>query len=93
MHCVLHLIAIWVFNIQVCSPILFNHSDGELFLHVSNCDRRLSMLQPPLVQAIFNGDPDEVRSLIFKKEDVNVQVRDGFLEVILVIFFFSLYMS
>ncbi|XP_078393058.1 uncharacterized protein LOC144676536, partial [Cetorhinus maximus] len=29
--------------------------------------------RPPLVQAIFNGDPDEVRSLIFKKEDVNVQ--------------------
>lgn len=31
--------------------------------------------QPPLVQAIFNGDPDEVRALIFKKEDVNVQVK------------------
>ncbi|KAL8165373.1 UNVERIFIED_CONTAM: hypothetical protein K2H54_041027 [Gekko kuhli] len=29
---------------------------------------------PPLVQAIFNGDPDEVRALIFKKEDVNFQV-------------------
>ncbi|KAK4827762.1 hypothetical protein QYF61_021233 [Mycteria americana] len=28
---------------------------------------------PPLVQAIFNGDPDEVRALIFKKEDVNFQ--------------------
>ncbi|KAB0404736.1 hypothetical protein E2I00_000353, partial [Balaenoptera physalus] len=26
---------------------------------------------PSLVQAIFNGDPDEVRALIFKKEDVN----------------------
>lgn len=31
--------------------------------------------QPPLVQAIFNGDPDEVRALIFKKEDVNFQVK------------------
>lgn len=30
--------------------------------------------QPPLLKAIFNVDPDEVRSLIFKKEDVNVQV-------------------
>lgn len=29
--------------------------------------------QPSLVQAIFNGDPDEVRALIFKKEDVNFQ--------------------
>ncbi|MEE6466002.1 hypothetical protein FKM82_006788 [Ascaphus truei] len=29
---------------------------------------------PSLVQAIFNGDPDEVRALIFKKEDVNFQV-------------------
>uniref|UniRef100_A0A8C1WYU2 Ankyrin repeat domain 28b n=1 Tax=Cyprinus carpio TaxID=7962 RepID=A0A8C1WYU2_CYPCA len=29
--------------------------------------------QPSLIKAIFNGDADEVRSLIFKKEDVNVQ--------------------
>uniref|UniRef100_A0A8C6K9Y3 Ankyrin repeat domain 28 n=1 Tax=Nothobranchius furzeri TaxID=105023 RepID=A0A8C6K9Y3_NOTFU len=28
---------------------------------------------PSLLKAIFNVDPDEVRSLIFKKEDVNVQ--------------------
>lgn len=36
---------------------------------------RLSLsLQPSLLRAIFNVDPDEVRSLIFKKEDVNVQV-------------------
>lgn len=34
----------------------------------------LFIFQPPLVQAIFNGDPDEVRALIFKKEDVNFQV-------------------
>ncbi|CAH2306645.1 serine threonine- phosphatase 6 regulatory ankyrin repeat subunit B [Pelobates cultripes] len=27
--------------------------------------------QPPLVQAIFNGDPDEIRMLIYKTEDVN----------------------
>uniref|UniRef100_A0A672SWD4 Ankyrin repeat domain 44 n=1 Tax=Sinocyclocheilus grahami TaxID=75366 RepID=A0A672SWD4_SINGR len=27
--------------------------------------------QPPLVQAIFNGDPDEIRVLICKSEDVN----------------------
>lgn len=30
--------------------------------------------QPSLLRAIFNVDPDEVRSLIFKKEDVNIQV-------------------
>uniref|UniRef100_A0A8C1B9J1 Ankyrin repeat domain 28b n=1 Tax=Cyprinus carpio carpio TaxID=630221 RepID=A0A8C1B9J1_CYPCA len=29
--------------------------------------------QPSLIKAIFNSDADEVRSLIFKKEDVNVQ--------------------
>uniref|UniRef100_A0AAZ3RH15 Serine/threonine-protein phosphatase 6 regulatory ankyrin repeat subunit A n=1 Tax=Oncorhynchus tshawytscha TaxID=74940 RepID=A0AAZ3RH15_ONCTS len=29
--------------------------------------------QPGLLKAIFNVDPDEVRSLIFQKEDVNVQ--------------------
>ncbi|KAI5086206.1 serine/threonine-protein phosphatase 6 regulatory ankyrin repeat subunit A, partial [Silurus meridionalis] len=28
---------------------------------------------PSLLKAIFNVDPDEVRALIFKKEDVNVQ--------------------
>ena len=31
--------------------------------------------QPPLVQACFHGDPDEVRSLLYKKEDINYQVR------------------
>lgn len=34
----------------------------------------LFLLQPALLKAIFNVDPDEVRSLIFKKEDVNAQV-------------------
>ncbi|MEQ2297490.1 hypothetical protein AMECASPLE_035189 [Ameca splendens] len=29
--------------------------------------------KPPLLKAIFSVDPDDVRSLIFKKEDVNVQ--------------------
>uniref|UniRef100_A0A672J6T0 Uncharacterized protein n=1 Tax=Salarias fasciatus TaxID=181472 RepID=A0A672J6T0_SALFA len=29
--------------------------------------------KPSLLKAIFNVDPDEVRSLIFKKEDVNIQ--------------------
>uniref|UniRef100_A0A8C1BSP8 Ankyrin repeat domain 28b n=1 Tax=Cyprinus carpio carpio TaxID=630221 RepID=A0A8C1BSP8_CYPCA len=33
----------------------------------------VSVFQPALLKAIFNVDPDEVRSLIFKKEDVNVQ--------------------
>ena len=32
------------------------------------------MLQPSLVQACFNGDPDEVRAILYKKEDVNYQV-------------------
>lgn len=49
------------------------------FGHVSHCQLSLevclSVLQPALLKAIFNVDPDEVRSLIFKKEDVNVQVR------------------
>lgn len=34
----------------------------------------VSLSQPALLKAIFNVDPDEVRSLIFKKEDVNAQV-------------------
>uniref|UniRef100_A0A8B9HD51 Ankyrin repeat domain 44 n=1 Tax=Astyanax mexicanus TaxID=7994 RepID=A0A8B9HD51_ASTMX len=29
------------------------------------------MLRPPLLQAIFNGDPEEIRMLIFKSEDIN----------------------
>ena len=28
-----------------------------------------------LVQACFHGDPDEVRALLYKKEDVNYQVH------------------
>ena len=32
------------------------------------------VLQPSLVQACFNGDPDEVRAILYKKEDVNYQV-------------------
>uniref|UniRef100_A0A8C5GP31 Ankyrin repeat domain 28b n=1 Tax=Gouania willdenowi TaxID=441366 RepID=A0A8C5GP31_GOUWI len=31
------------------------------------------LVRPALLKAIFNVDPDEVRSLIFKKEDVNAQ--------------------
>jgi len=31
-------------------------------------------MQPSLVQACFNGDPDEVRAILYKKEDVNYQV-------------------
>lgn len=33
-------------------------------------------LQPPLVQAIFSGDPEEIRMLIHKTEDVNALVGD-----------------
>ncbi len=44
-------------------------------LSVVSLEVCLSVLQPALLKAIFNVDPDEVRSLIFKKEDVNVQVR------------------
>ncbi|CAG14608.1 unnamed protein product, partial [Tetraodon nigroviridis] len=27
--------------------------------------------QPPLIQAIFSGDPEEIRMLIYKSEDIN----------------------
>jgi hypothetical protein len=37
----------------------------------------LLCLQPPLVQAIFSGDPEEIRMLIHKTEDVNALVRDS----------------
>ncbi|ESO00272.1 hypothetical protein HELRODRAFT_176132 [Helobdella robusta] len=33
----------------------------------------MSLLKPNLVQACFHGDADEVRSLLYKKEDVNYQ--------------------
>lgn len=36
----------------------------------------LSMLQPPLVQAIFNRNAEEVQLLLHKKEDVNALVCD-----------------
>lgn len=36
--------------------------------------------QPSLIKAIFNGKADQVRSLIFKKEDVNVQVNVHYLQ-------------
>uniref|UniRef100_A0A8C6KED5 Ankyrin repeat domain 28 n=1 Tax=Nothobranchius furzeri TaxID=105023 RepID=A0A8C6KED5_NOTFU len=36
-------------------------------------NQNILLFQPSLLKAIFNVDPDEVRSLIFKKEDVNVQ--------------------
>ncbi|KAJ8396295.1 hypothetical protein AAFF_G00018720 [Aldrovandia affinis] len=31
--------------------------------------------QPPLIQAIFHGDPEEIRMLIYKSEDINALVR------------------
>lgn len=34
-----------------------------------------SALQPPLVQAIFNRNAEEVQLLLHKKEDVNALVR------------------
>ena len=34
--------------------------------------------QPTLVQACFHGDPDEVRALLYKKEDINYQVNHFF---------------
>lgn len=46
-----------------------------------------SSFQPPLVQAIFNGDPDEVRALIFKKEDVNFQVKSNIISFEYVLIF------
>lgn len=35
----------------------------------------LSPPQPPLIQAIFSGDPEEIRMLIYKSEDINALVR------------------
>ena len=34
----------------------------------------ISVLQPPLVQAIFNRNAEEVQLLLHKKEDVNALV-------------------
>lgn len=57
---------------------VFTH--GSLVSHLHKCcmsvdfDTHFFLLQPALLKAIFNIDPDDVRSLIFKKEDVNAQV-------------------
>uniref|UniRef100_A0AAX7UI30 Ankyrin repeat domain 28b n=1 Tax=Astatotilapia calliptera TaxID=8154 RepID=A0AAX7UI30_ASTCA len=49
---------------------LENSSINLKFLHCSNLGNKD---EPSLLRAIFNVDPDEVRALIFKKEDVNIQ--------------------
>ncbi|CAB1443078.1 unnamed protein product [Pleuronectes platessa] len=53
-------------------------TNGELLtassrLHTGNMAVLKIQEQPSLLRAIFNVDPGEVRSLIFKKEDVNIQ--------------------
>lgn len=60
---------------------VFSHEILSL-VHIRQKKLNLSQLfiflslffQPALLKAIFNVDPDDVRSLIFKKEDVNAQV-------------------
>jgi len=52
-----------------CEPPL--HLSLSLSVSVSS---RCCRVQPSLVQACFNGDPDEVRAILYKKEDVNYQV-------------------
>ena len=42
----------------------------------SNAAASVLVFQPPLVQAIFSGDPEEIRMLIYKTEDVNALVCD-----------------
>lgn len=37
--------------------------------------------QPALVQAIFNGDPEEIRMLIYKSEDINALVCSSSLQL------------
>ena len=53
--------------------IYYKHDTlGHCTILVSVCTL---YFQPMLVQACFHGDPDEVRALLYKKEDVNYQVR------------------
>lgn len=48
---------------------------GELFLcNASVTLTDASVLQPPLVQAIFNRNAEEVQLLLHSKEDVNALV-------------------
>ena len=47
---------------------------------------KLCKFQPPLVQACFHGDAAEVRNLISRKEDVNLQVNQKFLLIFLATF-------
>lgn len=51
------------------------------------------LLQPPLLKAIFNVDPDEVRSLIFKKEDVNAQVSPTVTNICICFFILLLFLG
>lgn len=44
-------------------------------LTVSPLYRVFYSAQPPLIQAIFSGDPEEIRMLIYKSEDINALVR------------------
>lgn len=49
----------------------------DLQLDLNNIDDDVDSTftsQPLLVQACFHGDPDEVRVLLYKKEDINYQV-------------------
>ena len=50
----------------------FNDDDDDL----DDYDVGSFNSQLPLVQACFHGDADEVRALIYKKEDVNTQVGE-----------------
>lgn len=58
-------------NDTVVSTESYNPADSASKIRPLACGLSL---QPSLLRAIFNVDPEEVRSLILKKEDVNVQV-------------------
>ncbi|GLD57828.1 zinc finger and SCAN domain-containing protein 21-like isoform X5, partial [Lates japonicus] len=69
------------FNMKKSKPLSASQNPtvtlGRVAASFWFCTRNMAVLkiqdQPSLLRAIFNVDPDEVRSLIFKKEDVNIQ--------------------
>ncbi|PKU37181.1 serine threonine-protein phosphatase 6 regulatory ankyrin repeat subunit a [Limosa lapponica baueri] len=70
-------IGLILFNFLDSQQLIFCNSQKQFVTSEKQPILEMSKADPPLVQAIFNGDPDEVRALIFKKEDVNFQACIG----------------
>lgn len=72
----LSLVVINVSNLKTyMHPFVTNSRPNGLSHFSVNLLLLFLCLQPPLIQAIFSGDPEEIRLLIYKSEDINALVR------------------